>query len=124
MISYSEGHVFSKEAKKALKICEKFVQKTNGDFEIRCHELARACQHELYGEAGIRTTLVDGKYGAVDHSWLTIDKFILDVYAVGQLPQVKLVAQIPGLQFSGYYKSGPKRDDIRLNQVLALEAES
>lgn len=54
--------------------------------KLRCHEVAR-----IVGTI-LRLDVIDGHYGAVDHSWcLTPRKRILDPYCVGRLPQVQLV---------------------------------
>ena len=72
---------------------------------VRCHELARAVGR-MFG-----LMVIDGKYGAVDHSWLMPGPHILDVYAVGRLPQVQLVS-IETLLPHGMYRIGPTREDI------------
>ena len=81
--------------------------------DVRCHELARAVGKMLGLE------VVDGKYGAVDHSWLVTRRgaeevqtmTVLDVYAVGRLPQVQLLS-IETLLPHGMYRPGPTRTDI------------
>ena len=76
--------------------------------EVRCHELARAV-----GEV-LDLPVHDGKYGSVEHSWLLSGRKtrnILDVYAVGRLPQVQLV-HVEWMLPHDQYKTGPFRTDI------------
>jgi hypothetical protein len=101
------------------------------DFEIRCHELARAV-----GEI-LRLDVQDGYYGFVDHTWLWTSPLvphlragrsgfsnILDVYSVGQLPMVRLIdgshTSLPHVGWS--YRPGNLRDDIQLRNVGTLAA--
>lgn len=88
---------------------------------IRCHELARALTQQLPG----MHRLVDGRYGQVDHSWIELPLggagYILDVYAVGRLPQVQLLQKHPFLEaVTALYKPGSPRNDIRRNVVEAM----
>jgi hypothetical protein len=90
---------------------------------IRCHELVRAVGRLF------KLEVADGFYGFVEHSWLWTTPLpkelsssnfrlgfpnILDVYSVGQLPMVRLVAcghpQLPHIGWS--YRPGPPRTDI------------
>jgi len=91
---------------------------------LRCHELARAVGRVL----GLEHE--DGVYGFVDHTWLWTTAFdcgsplaqetrigfpnVLDVYAVGQLPMVRLVAcGHPSLPHMGWsYRPRRPRKDI------------
>ena len=109
MRSYSERVRFTKRERKILSSAGLAVAMlpTNLDpsgEEIRCHELARAIARQL------NLRVVDGMYGLVDHSWCMItaapengsessswDK-ILDVYAIGQCPQTRLIDTYPNCQ--------------------------
>jgi hypothetical protein len=59
----------------------------------RCHEVARAVAQLIGGELAV----VDGQFAGAQHSWIAYREpeskhtRILDVYAVGRLPQVQLV---------------------------------
>lgn len=100
--------------------------------ELRCHELARAVKRFMthgnfpYHLHPANVTLLDGKYGLVDHSWLELfckspeglcSLYILDVYAVGQLPQVQLLDTTFQLPHRANYKPGARRDDINMRIV-------
>lgn len=120
MRSYSERKVFPAKTLRALKFAQHFVKQVVAfDFEIRCHELARAV-HLALAEFGIDSEIIDGHYGAVEHSWLMIGHVILDVYAVGQMPQVQLITAIPGLDLFRLYRVGAQRCDIKWEQVRML----
>lgn len=94
--------------------------------EIRCHELAVAVRQLILEEIdGLIVGLYTGTYGAVEHSWLGVaptgtwprDQAILDVYAVGRLPQVQLVdgsAMMPEAKL--YQRADQQRSD--LDQVI------
>jgi hypothetical protein len=95
--------------------------------EVRCHELARAVGHVL----GL--TVQDGWYGYVEHSWLWTRPLdepvgvrwalpnILDVYAVGSLPQVQLIHMTPATGHTQNYRPLPApRTDIALSIVELL----
>jgi hypothetical protein len=133
MKSYSETDVFTSKELTLLKVaqsCVEHVQHREG-VTIRCHELARAVGKVL------KLDVVDGSYGFVDHSWLWTtpcpkrlvgsDLYvgfpnILDVYSVGQLPMVRLVAcdhpQLPHLGWA--YRPGSPRTDINHRLVVML----
>jgi hypothetical protein len=86
-------------------------------FKIRCHELARVASLIL------EVPFVDGRYGAVEHSWLEwVDRSkhrtILDVYAVGQEPMVQLIHSPIGLL--NLWQAGEFRDDTDFNVVDTL----
>lgn len=122
MRSYSETNVFSNEALNAFKAAERMVRALPdhpaGGEPWRCHEVAR-----VIGDwTGLE--VVDGHYGAVEHSWLTLEdgKTILDVYAVGSLPQVRLVHASPLLPHTALYRPGVPRNDIRHEAILTLRA--
>lgn len=81
--------------------------------EIRCHELARAVARELLRRAGLGTPgirVVDGRLGAIEHSWLELtsalkDQAILDVYTPGRVPQVQLIDKHPVI--TACYRESP-----------------
>lgn len=97
--------------------------KVDGE-DIRCHELTRAVGSIL------KLPHVDGKYNSVEHSWLLcVDnvlemgglRALLDVYAVGALPQVQLIdLRSWGPLRRAPYKEGPVRDDIRHHALEEL----
>lgn len=94
MLSYSEVEVFKPWELELFKRAQGLVAKVPDSFTgIRCHEIARAVGLIL------KLQVQDGKFGRVEHSWLWVSKWewgtyppsILDVYAVGKLPQVQLI---------------------------------
>lgn len=122
----------------SLPLTEEYKDK-HGNPELRCHELARAVLLRLCLETtgpGLtmdwsdRFEAVDGAYGTLDHTWLELDqvktgertgRVILDVYAVGRLPQVQLLDVLSfgpknGLQ----YRRGTPRKDISHRVVKCL----
>jgi hypothetical protein len=126
--SYSEAKVFSVSARALLEIAVELVQKIPDPLpdepEWRCHEVARAVGERL----GLR--VVDGRFGGIEHTWLVVPRglleddrapgeAILDVYAIGILPQVRLVDPWApeGLLFVSF---GRARKDIRTADVAAL----
>ena len=156
MKSYSEERIFDAEEIRLLRRATSLVERvatrgsatpgsatrgsevprsTTLEGEIRCHELARAVGRVLSLE------FIDGSYGFVDHTWLWTTPFpkeateetlalgfpnILDVYAVGQLPQVRLVSCRSGsaLPHVGWsYRPSRPRTDIDWKLVQELVAE-
>lgn len=90
--------------------------------ECRCHELARAVLEML--ESRIhpeRLSVVDGRVGGVDHSWLMFSetRVVLDVYRPGFYPQVVLVDRL----VAGDYVPGPTRRDVREPTVVYLRRQ-
>lgn len=133
MDSYSVKEIFTTQEIAYWKRATGLVEALPVDpmFEIRCHELARAVGRLL----GL--DVQDGSYGFVEHSWCWTSKLdpspltretrlgfpnILDVYSVGQLPMVRLVAcDNPGLPHVGWaYRPGKERDDIDTAMVDRL----
>ena len=121
MRSYSETDVFSQYQLDVLEAAERLVDAIQdppvGADPWRCHEVARAVGVRL----GLRC--VDGKYGSVDHTWLVVGvgDVILDVYAVGSLPQVRLLdVRLWMLPHAKGYVAGAPRDDIRVDALKAL----
>lgn len=119
MISYNEDNTFMPWAVDAFKQAQRIVVAIpDQNLELRCHEVARVVRDVLRHP---RFGVVDGVYvgdgPGVDHSWLVASGAtrmarlaILDVYAVGRLPQVQLVAGDMGL--ASMYRAGPARSDI------------
>jgi hypothetical protein len=122
--SYSESNVFSPGETRLLRTARQLVDRVSERGpEVRCHELSRAVGRVL------ELPVQDGYYGFVDHSWLwtrSLDASrprnmtrlgfpnILDVYSVGQLPQVRLVGcEHPQLPHVGWaYRPGAERSDV------------
>lgn len=117
--SYAAQIVFSEEQKADLALATKLIKmlpakQPDGNW-TRCHELVRAFE-PLFKE---RWHLVDGQYGGAEHSWLVWrgkGMIVLDLYAVGELPQVKLV-DCGVLWRRNTYEPGARRRDIRKNVV-------
>lgn len=125
MKSYSEtSDLFTGEEQRLLRRATRLVEGVDDPRgELRCHELARAVGMVL----GL--AVQDGSYGFVDHTWLWTRPLpdvltgenlvlgmtnILDVYAVGQLPMVRLVACAQScLPHVGWaYRPGLPRMDV------------
>lgn len=129
MNGYSATDVFSEEWQlwwRKLTIAVHVVRDRPGNNAVRCHELARAARLFLDYAFGQWPTLVDGRYGAVDHSWLVLTErpgvhAILDPYCVGRLPMVQLIAHVPGERM--LYQHGALRSDIREGDVMRLFEE-
>lgn len=113
--------------------------------ELRCHELTRAV-HRLLDIGTL--SVVDGKLGAVEHSWLVLvvpiaqaeeahylpqiaveqldrgsdnrwyRKVIIDVYTPGRLPQVQLIDPFVMLKH-GYEERVPRSD---INEKIVDQA--
>jgi hypothetical protein len=122
MRGYSATDIFSQRSQRLLEEATSLVEAVpQRKTVIRCHELARAVWAVLRREyRGLR--VVDGKYGSVEHSWLALRNYgdlvpghhvYLDVYAVGRLPQVQLVALDWATHHGDQYKVGKERDDIQ-----------
>lgn len=117
MKSYSEKNIFTPRAIKYFKFATEKIKElgdSRGEI-IRCHELARAI-HRLIDDSDVK--VVDGLYAAVDHTWLMVDCFILDVYKVGSLPMVQLSAIVPGEQLQ--YREDSFRFDIDDEEISLL----
>jgi hypothetical protein len=130
MISYSEKEIFTKRDMLLLDLVKELVRSIPSFEDLRCHELARAVGKTL------ELQVQDGYYGFVDHSWLWTEPFkkegfwrlscprILDVYAVGSLPQVRLLDSSTNLPHVGWaYRPGDPRDDIDEMMVKRLVNE-
>ena len=130
MKSYSAVHIFTDRERILLSRARRLVtrvkdpganDKDSPDI-IRCHELARAVGKVL------DLRYIDGKFGYIDHTWLTTfqksgdAETVLDVYAVGVVPMVILVStsymtlSLPKL----YVPSRRPRSDIKQDAVDSL----
>lgn len=119
MRGYSETDVFPEKAQVAFRLATVWadvgLQLDEAPWDqIRCHEMARIVCYGLV-RRGIDAEVVDGKYGPVEHSWIALpwSQAVLDVYAVGRLPQVQLVSANLGL--ATLYVPDPEgrmRDDL------------
>lgn len=108
-------------------IPDDFMSNFGTEDVLRCHELARAVHDWIerqpphrWGEKLVNPGIIDGKYAAVDHTWLEtgFGENILDVYVPGELPPVQLRC---GSKFlPGEYVPGRLRGDIREDVVEAL----
>jgi len=117
MRNYSEYEIFHSKELEHLKKAQELIQLIPDEFmasdwKLRCHEVVRAVGVQL----GLQ--VVDGLYGCVDHSWLLTGfrgprSNILDVYAVGRLPQVQLIDMwYVGPRHDSLYKPKDDRTDI------------
>lgn len=106
--------------------------------EVRCHELARAVYDKLINsqrltEADLAScvvlpSVVDGKWGAIDHSWITWatrrGQTILDPYVPGAMPMVQLLdASTITKRGEVYVASHAWRTDIRQYEIKRLLRE-
>lgn len=130
MTPYVVRKVFSQLALKYWAQADAVVDGIHQDLnkpELRCHEVARVVQRILNTQTPVREEwlmLYDGKYGHVEHSWLTLKNptggyFILDPYAVGRLPMVQLIDGAGILPEMRLYNIGDLRDDIDQDWVDA-----
>jgi hypothetical protein len=128
MKSYSELEMFPDRQLALLGHATWLIERVQAEPELRCHELARAVGRVL------KLPHQDGFYAFVDHTWLWTEERaeyhpwllpnILDVYAVGSLPQVRLVdMQHPGCGHVQLYRFDRPRTDIDESLVERLVAE-
>lgn len=129
MRGYAEIEVFGPRPIELLAMTTVMVQAfpdRMDDEWVRCHEVARAVAHVLFGDF---CNVVDGVFGATDHSWIEgplhggpgDGEFILDPYAVGRLPMVQLIdTRHRTLPYRELYKERKRRTDIRSKVVDAL----
>lgn len=120
MKTYAERECFRPSHVKLLRLVEILVGRVSDawNYELRCHELARAVHLVVYPEAHV-LEVVDGHCGIVEHSWLQLAAGpILDVYAPGRLPAVQIVDPLVG-----NYRPGPRRKDVRQPIIDRLVAE-
>lgn len=129
MIPYAEREVFTLNDVAIWKKATLLVRAISApvDFEVRCHELARAVQRYFPQSAKV----IDGHYSRVEHSWLQLSAnyqhsrvvtSILDVYAVGRLPMVQLqdISTLVMRAHLNEYQEGPERTDINDEHVNRL----
>jgi hypothetical protein len=125
MKSYSEQDIFSDRELDLLRHAIQLVERVQAKPDLRCHELARAIGRVL------NLPHQDGFYCFVDHTWLWTEERaeyhpwllpnIIDVYAVGSLPQVRLVdMQHPGCGHVQLYRFDKPRTDIDESLVAQL----
>jgi len=132
MRSYAEMEIFSTKEWASWSLATHFVGKIPDEDSsgmLRCHEIARALGKIL------NLDVQDGWFGMVEHSWLWTSKpewvegklypwhwpNILDVYAVGSLPQVQLIDCRSMLPYNQAFRPCPEpRTDIRDDVVEAL----
>ena len=116
MRSYAETKVLTASDLMTLRYATALVDRVPqalGGKWVRCHELARAV-----GE-GLELPVVDGSYGACDHSWLMLPtRVILDVYVPARVPQVQLCPYWVGAP--AMYRSGEARSDVRSDVTAYL----
>ncbi|MHA1573147.1 MAG: hypothetical protein ACTSX8_04065 [Alphaproteobacteria bacterium] len=118
MKGYAEEEVFDERMMQLHREAQRLVASLPRDrrSKLRCHELARAVGRVL------QLTVVDGKYGVVEHSWLSVtDTVILDVYVPGRAPMVQLLELHWALPHTKGYRPGahvPSCEDTRCNQRL------
>jgi hypothetical protein len=130
MFSYSELEIFGRSELGLLKDAIFIVAKLPDIPGLRCHELARVVGNILNLE------IQDGYFGMAEHSWLWTSPMkhsyekrrypnILDVYAVGSLPQVQLIDMGHWLPHTSSYrfagKLGQPRIDIDYDIIDKLE---
>lgn len=130
MKGYSETEIFTPAELDVLARATRLVAKIDaGKFGsvIRCHELARAVGRllDLRHEDGIYSA--NASDGGVDHSWLLVPNSwggvsILDVYAVGRLPQVQLVYCGVTVPHHRCFLPRAMREDIDAEVVSKLAA--
>lgn len=107
MRGYAATEMFERAEVRLWERATVLVERVPEDWEVRCHELARAVGRLL------DLDVVDGKFGAVEHSWLVLPpRHVLDVYTPGVVPLVTLRDLHWGLPDTPLYKPGDPRDDI------------
>jgi len=145
MKSYAEREIFGSYAITIWMDAVTYVSRVGAMWgnELRCHELARAAHRALSAEHAerLRTwkvglTVVDGRLGPIEHSWITYAPpapigqpyrdaprraHVLDVYCPGRLPQVQLIDGSSTI--SREYHAGPAREDIDQAIVDSLVQE-
>lgn len=121
MNSYALKHCLERHHLEIYAAAASLVASVTMD-ECRCHELARAVLEELTATSKCGDveglTVVDGRVGGVEHSWLVFTKslVVLDVYRPGFYPQVVLVARL----ITGDYVPGPARRDLKESAIAYL----
>lgn len=128
MKGYSETDAFTRWEMTQLAGAAAMVARVS--HAPRCHELAHAVASVL----GLQPQ--DGHFGLVEHSWIwltpadrpwtpgTYPPNVLDVYAVGSLPQVQLVYMRGMLPYTQAYRPGPPRSDVCPSWVERIVREA
>lgn len=125
MRSYSEREVFRERELRLLAQAQDIVERIDDRADpdpngVRCHEVARVVGYYL------SLNVIDGQYGSVDHSWLSMRepgsrrRSILDPYCVGRMPMVQIIDFHPLLVHEDNYKPGKTRRDVRINVVQGI----
>lgn len=133
MKGYSGNEVFTLGQQIALDLARGWVdalpERDGYGKELRCHEVARIIARKLRNETAehrlARVVVQDGYFGIVEHSWLELfsvasPMVILDVYSVGRLPVVQLIAADTKLKYDKLFEPGDQRTDIRYGVVESL----
>jgi hypothetical protein len=122
VITYAERACFREDHLRIRDRVETYVGRVSKAWgnDLRCHELARAVHRRLVDSLTLVLTVVDGKCGPVEHTWLCFpDGVILDPYVPGRLPAVQIIDSIVGTA----YRPGEPRSDIRQTIVDQLVLE-
>ena len=128
MLGYSELEVFDPRIvamwRTACRLIDRFPDRDEQGESLRCHEVARAVRQHLYNMNAV-ISVVDGRFGLSDHSWLEFWKdgrvvAILDTYAIASLPVCQLVLADSMVGTFSMYEPGPERSDIREDVVAWL----
>ena len=125
MISHSQKVAFSDKELDLLKQATMLTSKIDDIPYLRCHEVARAIGSIL------QLSVQDGYFGSVEHSWLwststeskRFPPNVLDVYAIGSLPQVQLISMrymLPHNENYVWEVYGTFRTDIKQDVVDQL----
>lgn len=120
--------VFSHEEVCALRTSMEFVNRvpelSHNLPAVRSHELARAVAKHLAETIDQQWSVVDGKYGQMEHTWLvsSVDaKTILDVFCPARVPEVQLVSQQNRkLPEHNLFEPGVSRTDVNYEVVEQL----
>lgn len=121
MISYAQQKIFTPTEIKLWQRATQLVRAIpDNETMWRCHEVARAVGSELH------LVWVDGKCGAVEHTWLITPgtlrdgrRKILDVYVPGAMPPVQLIDTFVLLHFK--YTPSDWREDIRHDDIQQIK---
>lgn len=127
MMGEAYENIFTAVCRSTMKLAETFVaavQDCDRDNPVRCHELARAVARALADTPYGHVEVVDGHFGMVEHSWISLDReTILDVYVPGSAPMVQLVHFSPLLPSYRSYKRGAVRTDIDWERVAKIVSQ-
>lgn len=121
MKGYASVEMFSRAELRLWERATELVERIPEKWEPRCHELARAMFQLVKGDSEVEMELKDGKFGAVEHSWISLPpRHVLDVYTPGRVPLVTLHDLHWGLPDRQMYVSGATRSDIDNEMVQKL----